>query len=71
MVNWTSTLLTQVPGFKVVNFQLPSNASGLNNLYIRLRVKNKTVGTSTGPTGGTLAATGVSRLGHLSIKYNK
>lgn len=71
MVNWTSTLLTQVPGFKVVNFQLPSNASGLNNLYIRLRVKNKTVGTSTGPTGGTLAATGISRLGHLSIKYNK
>jgi hypothetical protein len=71
MVNWTSTLLTQVPGFKVVNFQFPIAASGLNNLYIRLRVKNKTVGTSTGPTGGTLAAAGVNRLAHLSIKYNK
>ncbi|MEQ7798989.1 DUF5689 domain-containing protein [Pedobacter sp. ASV1-7] len=71
IVDWTSTLLTQVPGFKVVNFQFPLQASGLDNLYIRLRVKNKVVGSATSPTGGTLGAAGVSRLGHLSIKYNK
>lgn len=71
VVIYANTLLTQVPGHKVVNFQFPLQASGLENLYIRLRVKNKTVGTATTPAGGTLAAGGVSRLGHLSIKYNK
>jgi len=71
VVNYTSTLLTQVPGFKALNFQFPASALGLNNLYIRLRVKNKTTGTASAPTGGTLAATGVSRIAHLSIKYNK
>jgi len=71
VVNFSNTLLTQVPGLKVVNFQFPNTALGLNTLYIRLRVKNKTVGTATNPTGGTLAAAGTSRLGHISIKYNK
>lgn len=71
VVIYANTLLTQVPGFKVINFQFPLAASGLNNLYIRLRVKNKITGTATAPTGGTLTATGISRLGHLSIKYNK
>lgn len=71
IVDYTNTLLTQVPGHKALNFQFPLAASGLQNLYIRLRVKNKTVGTSTTPAGGTLAAAGVSRLGHVSIKYNK
>lgn len=71
ITDFTNTLLTQVPGHKVVNFQFPLAASGLPNLYIRLRVKNKTVGTATSPTAGTLTAAGVSRLGHVSIKYNK
>lgn len=71
IANWTSTLLTQVPGFKVVNFQFPQQASGLTNLYIRIRVKDKVVGSATSATGGTLAAAGATRLGHLSIKYNK
>ena len=71
VTNWGNTLLTQVPGMKVVNFQFPLAASGLDNLYIRLRVKNKTVGTTTSPTAGTLATTGASRLSHVSIKYNK
>ncbi|ACU03600.1 BACON domain-containing protein [Pedobacter heparinus] len=70
-VDYTNTLLTQVPGCKGLNFQFPLAASGLTNLYIRLRVKNKTVGNSTSPSGGTLAATGITRLGHVSIKYNK
>ena len=60
-----------MPGAKVVNFQFPLAASNLNSLYIRLRVKNKVVGTATNPSGGTLNANGVSRLVHLSIKYNK
>jgi hypothetical protein len=71
VVDFTNTLLTQVPGLKAVNFKFPNTASGLTNLYIRLRVKNKIVGTATNPTGGTLAAAGLSRLGHVSIKYNK
>lgn len=70
-VDYTNTLLTQVPGAKELNFQFPLSASGLPNLYIRLRVKNKTVGNSTTPSGGTLAASGITRLCHVSIKYNK
>lgn len=71
VVNFSNTLLTQVPGLKVLNFQFPTAALGLTNLYIRIRVKNKLVGTATSPTGGTLAAAGITRLGHISIKYNK
>jgi hypothetical protein len=71
IVNYANTLLTQVPGFKVTNYQFPLAASGLSKLYIRLRVKNKITGTMTAPTGGALTAAGISRLGHLSIKYNK
>jgi hypothetical protein len=71
LVNFTSTLLTQVPGFKVVNFQFPQEASGLTNLYIRIRVKDKSVGSATSAIGATLPASVNSRLGHVSIKYNK
>ncbi len=71
VANWSNTLLTQVPGYKVVNFNFPQAASGLPNLYIRVRVANRTVGTSTNPSGGTLGATTACRLVHVSIKYNK
>ncbi|WP_295128781.1 DUF5689 domain-containing protein [uncultured Chitinophaga sp.] len=71
VANFSNTLLTQLPGYKAVNFQFPQAASGLTNLYIRVRVANKNVGTTTSATGGTLGATTNSRLGHVSIKYNK
>ena len=71
VVIYANTLLTQVPGFKTVNFEFPIGASNLNTLFIRLRVKNKTTGTATSQTGGTLTAAGISRMGHFSIKYNK
>lgn len=71
VANWSNTLLTQVPGYKVVNFNFPQAASGLPNLYIRIRVANRTVGTSTNPSGGTLGATTACRLVHVSVKYNK
>lgn len=71
VANFSNTLLTQVAGYKALNFQFPQAASGLANLYIRLRVANKTVGTTTSVTGGTLTAATACRLVHLSIKYNK
>lgn len=71
VANFSNTLLTQVAGYKAMNFQFPQAASGLQNLYIRLRVANRTVGTATGATGGTLAATTACRFVHLSVKYNK
>lgn len=71
VANFSNTLLTQVAGYKNMNFQFPQAASGLQNLYIRLRVANKNVGTSTAATGGTLTATTSCRLVHVSIKYNK
>lgn len=71
LANWSNTLLTQVPGYKVVNIAFPAEASGLAHLYIRIRVANKSAGTSTSETGGTLGAATACRLGHISIKYNK
>ncbi|MBV8253273.1 MAG: BACON domain-containing protein [Chitinophaga sp.] len=71
VANWSNTLLTQVAGFKVLNFQLPPAASGQNHLYIRLRVANKNVGTTNAATGGTLTTTTSCRLVHVSLKYNK
>ncbi|WP_423735909.1 DUF5689 domain-containing protein [Chitinophaga caseinilytica] len=71
VVNWSNTLLTQVAGTKVVNFQFPQAASGLETLYIRIRVTNKTAGTTTAVSGGSVGANSVSRIVHASIKYNK
>lgn len=71
VANFSNTLLTQVAGYKALNFQFPQAASGMANLYIRLRVADKNVGTTTGPTGGTLTAATACRLVHVSIKYNK
>ncbi|ATL46968.1 hypothetical protein COR50_07095 [Chitinophaga caeni] len=71
VTNWSNTLLTQVPGHKVLNFNLPVAASGLEKLVIRLRVLNKICGSTTNPNGGTLGANGVTRLAHVSLKYNK
>ncbi|WP_341837216.1 DUF5689 domain-containing protein [Chitinophaga pollutisoli] len=71
VTNWSNTLLTQVPGFKVVNFQFPQAASGLQQLYIRVRVANKTAGNTTNPSGASIGANVLSRLAHVSVKYNK
>jgi hypothetical protein len=71
VANFSNTLLTQVAGYKALNFQFPQAASGLANLYIRLRVADKNTGTTTSPTGGTLTAATACRLVHVSIKYNK
>lgn len=71
VVNWTSTLLTQVPGYKVMNFNLPNSALGLTNVYIRIRAKNKNVGSATSDVGGTYSTTVAAYFGHISLKYNK
>ncbi len=71
VANWSNTLLTQVAGQKVLNFRLPQAASGQDKLYIRLRVANKTAGTTNAATGGSITATATCRLSHVSVKYNK
>ncbi|MBC9912360.1 BACON domain-containing protein [Chitinophaga varians] len=71
VANWSNTLLTQVAGQKVLNFQLPQAASGQDKLYVRLRVANKNAGTTNAATGGTISATATCRLSHVSVKYNK
>ncbi|MBC9932646.1 DUF5689 domain-containing protein [Chitinophaga qingshengii] len=71
VANWSNTLLTQVAGQKVLNFQLPQAASGQDKLLVRLRVANKNAGTTNAATGGTVTATATCRLSHVSVKYNK
>ncbi|TZF82236.1 BACON domain-containing protein [Pedobacter sp. BS3] len=72
VVNWNNTLITQVPGFKVVNFNLPIALLNQDVVYIRLRVKNKMAGSSTGgDSEANFTSNKASRLGHVSVKYNK
>ncbi|MFD1630416.1 DUF5689 domain-containing protein [Pseudopedobacter beijingensis] len=71
LVNWDNTLLTQVPGFKVVNIKLPLELLGKPQVYIRLKVKDKAAGSTSSNTGATLSTSVNSRMAHLSIKYNK
>ncbi len=66
-----NTLYTQVPGHKVVNFNLPDVLLDQSMVYIRLRAKNNQAGTASSDVGGVVDNTKASRLGHLSIKYNK
>ncbi|TKC06063.1 DUF5689 domain-containing protein [Pedobacter frigoris] len=71
IVNFTSTLLTQVPGFKVINVNLPTATLGLSNLYIRIKAKNRNVGSATSDVGGTFSTAAPIHFGHISLKYNK
>lgn len=71
VANWSNTLLTQVAGYKVLNFQFPQAASGLPHLHIRLRAANRTAGTTTSASGGTIGAAAACRLVHVSVKCNK
>ncbi len=71
VVNWTSTLLTQVSGFKVMNFNLPASALGHPNIYIRIKAKNRNAGSTTSDVGGSFNATASAYFGHISLKYNK
>ena len=71
VANWTSTLLTQSPGGKTMNFNLPVATLGLNNLYIRIKAKSKAAGSATSATGGVYLPASAAYFGHISLKYNK
>ncbi len=71
ITQWSNTLISQVPGYKVVNINLPVDLLNKSKVFVRLKVKDKAAGTLTNPVGGTLVNSANCRLGHLSIKYNK
>lgn len=72
MVNYNKTLYTQVPGHKVVNINLPQNASGKAKLYIRIKVKDTTAGNDSYDTGYSISGVRTAmRFGHITIKCNK
>lgn len=72
LVNWANTLVTQTAMAKVVNINLPVALLGKSNVYIRLRMKDKEVGSSTSDTGGSFNnSSAVSYIDHISVKYNK
>jgi hypothetical protein len=71
VVNWTSTLLTQVSGYKTMNFNLPMAALGQNEVYIRIKPRSRNVGSSTSDVGGAFNASAAVYIGHISLKYNK
>ncbi len=71
VANYSNTLLTQVAGYKALNFQLPQAASGLANLYIRLRAADNTAGSTTSDRGAVIDNTKSCRLVYVSVKCNK
>lgn len=68
IVVWGYVKENQVPGYHTYNFNLPNEVLGLDKLSIRLRVTDKE---SCYIGGGEFSNDKVSRLGHVSLKFNK
>lgn len=72
MVQYGKTIYTQVPGHKVVNINLPQDASGKAKLYLRIKVKDTAAGNDSYDTGYSIDGKRTAmRFGHITIKCNK
>ena len=73
VVNWNPTQQWQCAGFKPMDFELPLEMLGLDNVYIRLRPKNKICSSDTGLGDGQLRTDGNawSAISYFAIRYNK
>ncbi|NGM60295.1 BACON domain-containing protein [Sphingobacterium sp. SGG-5] len=71
IVNWSNTLLHQLPGFKNVNVALPLAVLSKPKVYIRLIVDKNL--SSNGNTYATemIGGNANSALGYVAIRYNK
>lgn len=70
IVSWDNTLLSQLSGWKNINFSLPATLMGKDNVYVRLRVNSNKAGTASSYDGGTIVSTAANVITYLSIRYN-
>lgn len=68
---WSSTLLTQLPAHKNMNFTLPTAMLGKSKVYVRLRAAQNKAGTATSYDGGVTTTTTANAISYVGIRYNK
>lgn len=71
VVQWATTLSTQLSGLKNINVSLPTSLLGQDNVYVRLRVTSNKAGTAASYDGATITNTAATVLSYVSIRYNK
>ena len=75
MVVWANTLISQCPGYKAIDVELPLTLLGKENVYIRLMPENNKAsnGASWVDTGATISVKGdaTSAMNYFAIRYNK
>lgn len=75
MVVWANTLISQCPGYKAIDVELPLNLLGKENVYIRLMPENNKAsnGSSWIDAGATISVKGNahSSMNYFAIRYNK
>lgn len=75
MVVWANTLLSQCPGYKAIDVELPLTLLGKENVYIRLMPENNKAsnGASWVDKGATISVKGdaTSAMNYFAIRYNK
>ena len=72
---WSNTLFSSTVGFKQINFDLPQEILGQENVYIRLCPKNDICSDGSdyanARISGSTTQTGASSIEYLAIRYNK
>jgi len=69
--NWSNTLLTQMPGFKNVDVELPLSLLGKNKVYIRLIVDKNLSSDGYSYASEPISNEVNSALSYLAVRYNK
>lgn len=71
VVQWGSTLYTQLSGLKNINVTLPVSLLGKENAYVRLRVTQNKAGNASSYDGVAINNSAATVLSYVSIRYNK
>ena len=71
IAQWSNTLLTQLPGHKNVNIDLPSEMLGRDAVYVRLRAARNSAGTASSYDGSTIVNGAANTLSYVAVRYDK
>ena len=71
IAQWSNTLLTQLPGHKNVNIDLPSEMLGKDAVYVRLRAARNSAGTASSYDGSTIVNGAANTLSYVAVRYDK
>lgn len=71
VANWSNTLLTQLPGYKNMDVELPLSLLGKNKVYIRLIVDKNLCSDGYAYASEPISKAVNSSLSYLAVRYNK